>query len=276
MDELLDIARVAGYLGVSERTVYNKVRSGDLPAVKVGRLWRVRESALEDWLASGGRGRPCVPRVAVDDPGVPGPYPYESLFEPLPVAAEAPPLPTRAGLERLLAPLVDPLERRLAFVGLLTRAVEGLGWPAPIVVGGHAVEYYTAGDYPTVDIDLAGANEPIAQTLAEWGFEREGRHWFDDALRLLVEVPGFRPDSRALAHVTGVRIGGVTAYVLGPEDLIIDRLCAAKHWRDAESFLWARALVAVTDELDRDYLASRAVEEDVADALADLLSGEEL
>jgi excisionase family DNA binding protein len=61
MEELLDIAAVAQYLGVSERTVYNKVRSGDLPAVKVGRLWRVRAADLEAWLgrAPGGdtRGR---------------------------------------------------------------------------------------------------------------------------------------------------------------------------------------------------------------------------
>lgn len=50
MDDLLDIASVAEYLGVSERTVYNRVRSGDLPALKVGRLWRVRATDLEAWL----------------------------------------------------------------------------------------------------------------------------------------------------------------------------------------------------------------------------------
>ena len=54
MDELLDIAAVAEYLGVSERTVYDRVRSGDLPAFKVGRLWRVRATELDTWLK--GRG----------------------------------------------------------------------------------------------------------------------------------------------------------------------------------------------------------------------------
>lgn len=53
MDELLDIASVAAYLGVSERTVYNRVRSGHLPALKVGRLWRVRAADLEGWLSDG-------------------------------------------------------------------------------------------------------------------------------------------------------------------------------------------------------------------------------
>jgi len=52
MDKLLDIAAVAEYLGVSERTVYNHVRSGILPAFKVGRLWRVRVSDLEAWTGS--------------------------------------------------------------------------------------------------------------------------------------------------------------------------------------------------------------------------------
>ncbi len=72
MDGLWDISRVAEYLGVSERTVYNKVRSGDLPAVKVGRLWRVRPQDIEAWLArrsSAGSGEPTG--------FVPGPYPYD-------------------------------------------------------------------------------------------------------------------------------------------------------------------------------------------------------
>ncbi|MGB4441736.1 MAG: helix-turn-helix domain-containing protein [Coriobacteriia bacterium] len=51
MDELLTIEAVARYLGVSTRTVYNHVRAGDLPAVKVGRLWRVRAADLEAWLS---------------------------------------------------------------------------------------------------------------------------------------------------------------------------------------------------------------------------------
>ncbi len=133
MDDLWDIARTAAYLGVTERTVYNKVRSGDLPAVKVGRLWRVRESDLQAWL--GGTSR-VVSGAAL--------------------AAESGPIPSRGELEALLEPLVDTLERRLTFVGLLTRGVEALGWPAPVVVGGHAVEFYTAGGYTTVDIDLGG------------------------------------------------------------------------------------------------------------------------
>lgn len=266
MEELWDIARTAEYLGVSERTVYNRVRAGELPAIKVGRLWRVRPNELERWLAT----RESRSRAAGGGslaPDVPGPYPYPSATERAPGVAELKPLPSRDDLVRLLGPITEPLERRLAFVGLLTRGVEALGWPAPVVVGGQAVQYYTAGDYPTVDTDLAGASEPVGEVLRAWSFEREGRHWLDETLRLLVEVPGSRPGPEALSHVIGVRVGSVTAYVLGVEDVVIDRLCAAKFWHDADSALWAGTMLAVARELDLEYLRLRAQEEDVLEEL---------
>ena len=255
---------------MSERTVYNRVRSGELPAVKVGRLWRVRPSELEEWLSKS-EPRVAAVRALAPPSDVPGPYPYSSVAEPLARVAEAQPLPSREDLVGLLEPLADPLERRLAFVGLLTTAVEALGWPAPIVVGGHAVEYYTAGDYATVDIDLAGASEPVAEVLGAWGFSREGRHWLDESLRLLIEVPGSRPGPEELAHVVAVRIAFVTVYVLGIEDVVVDRLCAAKFWDDADSALWAGTMLSVARELDVGYLRRRAREEDVLDVLTGLL-----
>lgn len=274
MEELWDIARTAEYLGVSERTVYNRVRSGELPAIKVGRLWRVRPSDLERWLATRESSSPAT-RGGSRLPDVPGPYPYLPAAKGAPWVGETQPLPSRDDLVRLLEPITDPLERRLAFVGLLTRGVESLGWPAPVVVGGHAVEYYTAGDYSTVDIDLAGASEPVAEVLGTWGFRQEGRHWLDEALRLLLEVPGSQPGPEELAHVVAVRIGSVTAYVLGVEDVVVDRLCAAKFWHDADSALWADTMLAVAQELDMGYLRRRAQEEHVADELGRLLPGVE-
>lgn len=244
MDELWDIARVAEYLGVTERTVYNKVRAGDLPAVKVGRLWRVRPVELEAWLSGTSQTRAGAS-----------------------FAAESGAIPDRAELESLLEPLADTLERRLTFVGLLSRGVELLGWPAPVVVGGHAVEFYTAGGYTTVDIDLAGNSEPVGQVLDAWGFKREGRHFYDDALGLVVEVPGSTPALEEMAHAVILRIGSVTAHIIGIEDLVVDRLAACKHWHHTESCEWAARLLAVADAIDTEYLGRRASEEDVADAL---------
>lgn len=43
-DEVLD------YLKVTPRTIYRLIRSGDLPAIRIGRQWRFRQSDLDAWL----------------------------------------------------------------------------------------------------------------------------------------------------------------------------------------------------------------------------------
>jgi len=73
---------------------------------------------------------------------------------------------------------LDPLEGRLRFVAWLTRALAPHG-VRPIVVGGHALEFYTLGGYATGDIDLVCADlEPVRQVLERAGFRRIGRHWY--------------------------------------------------------------------------------------------------
>ena len=137
------------------------------------------------------------------------------------------------------------------------------------------VEFYTGGDYATVDIDLVGASEPLAEVLGRWGFVRQGRHWIDESLGLVVEAPGSRLSDDEQAHVASVQIGDDVALVLGIEDLIIDRLNAAVHWGDDESLLWAESLIDVSDDPDLDYLRRRASEEGVSEALETVLEGGE-
>ncbi len=48
---------VLGCLKVNARTVYRLIRSGELPAVRIGRQWRIRQSDFEAWLE---RKRPRV------------------------------------------------------------------------------------------------------------------------------------------------------------------------------------------------------------------------
>lgn len=52
-DHLLTPCEVAEYLRVSESTVYRLLMSGVIPGVKVGRSWRVKKEALDDFLAKG-------------------------------------------------------------------------------------------------------------------------------------------------------------------------------------------------------------------------------
>ncbi|MEW5983527.1 MAG: helix-turn-helix domain-containing protein [Acidobacteriota bacterium] len=47
---LLTPPEVLGYLRVTARTLYRLMRGGQLPAVRVGRQWRVSRTALDEWL----------------------------------------------------------------------------------------------------------------------------------------------------------------------------------------------------------------------------------
>jgi excisionase family DNA binding protein len=44
------VAEVAALMRVSKMTVYRLIHSGELPAVRVGRSFRVPESAVHDYL----------------------------------------------------------------------------------------------------------------------------------------------------------------------------------------------------------------------------------
>lgn len=41
---------VLAYLKVKSRTVYRLIKAGELPAIRVGRQWRIRRSDLDAWL----------------------------------------------------------------------------------------------------------------------------------------------------------------------------------------------------------------------------------
>lgn len=52
MDKLLTLEEAADLLGVDYKTVYRLVRSGDLPAGKVGRVYRIAPVDLESYFES--------------------------------------------------------------------------------------------------------------------------------------------------------------------------------------------------------------------------------
>jgi excisionase family DNA binding protein len=52
--EVLDLQGAADYLGIKTRTLGDLVRTGQVPAAKVGRQWRFLRSQLTEWLAHGG------------------------------------------------------------------------------------------------------------------------------------------------------------------------------------------------------------------------------
>ena len=48
--EIMTIEEVAGYLRVSERTVYDWAQKGQLPGGKLGTTWRFKRSDIESWV----------------------------------------------------------------------------------------------------------------------------------------------------------------------------------------------------------------------------------
>lgn len=50
--KFLTVAEVAEIMRVSKMTVYRLVHSGELPAVRVGRSFRVNEAAVNEYLKS--------------------------------------------------------------------------------------------------------------------------------------------------------------------------------------------------------------------------------
>ena len=49
-DDILTIDEVAKYLRVSERTVYDWAQKGEIPAGKIGTVWRFKKAELEKWV----------------------------------------------------------------------------------------------------------------------------------------------------------------------------------------------------------------------------------
>jgi excisionase family DNA binding protein len=46
----LTTEEVLTYLKVTPRTIYRLIRTGELPAVRIGRQWRFRRGDLDSWL----------------------------------------------------------------------------------------------------------------------------------------------------------------------------------------------------------------------------------
>ncbi len=49
-DDILTIEEVAKYLRVSERTVYDWAQKGEIPAGKIGTVWRFKKDEIEKWV----------------------------------------------------------------------------------------------------------------------------------------------------------------------------------------------------------------------------------
>lgn len=49
----VNLEEVASYLGVNKDTIRNWIKKTDIPAHKVGRLWKFKLSEIDAWVKSG-------------------------------------------------------------------------------------------------------------------------------------------------------------------------------------------------------------------------------
>ncbi len=177
-----------------------------------------------------------------------------------------------------LAKIKNPLVRKGEFLALLNRELNKKGAGPLYVVGGFAVEIYTAGNYVTGDLDIKGPKKEIEELLLGIGFTKIdstfGSKKLDIYIDWLGEGPEYPYEDKDRFVEIQVRSGGLSIRVISCEDIILDRLRSAKFWKDADALLWAEAIAEAIEEsgqkLDWAYLAKRAQDDDTLDFLQKL------
>ncbi|HLQ96316.1 MAG TPA: hypothetical protein VK108_08015 [Pseudogracilibacillus sp.] len=147
------------------------------------------------------------------------------------------------------------LDSMLIVASIITKLLEPKNIK-PIIVGGLSVEIYTMGDYTTRDIDfVSDGYKEIEDLLYSLEFSKQGRHFYRDDIEIVIEIP----DSYlagSLEKVLKMKISDSRyVYVESVEDIILDRLRAAVHWKSAEDAVWGFTLMVKNFEnIDVAYL----------------------
>ena len=55
-DRWLSVDEIAAYLGIKRDTVYKWISEKQMPAHRMGRLWKFRKEEVDDWVKTGGAG----------------------------------------------------------------------------------------------------------------------------------------------------------------------------------------------------------------------------
>ena len=166
----------------------------------------------------------------------------------------------------------DLFKRRIQFIAFLTEKLKEEGVDA-ILVGGEAIDLYTAGNFATSDIDLLVTNRAVTEKLLnKFGFGKEVNGlWFNKDLNIVIQVIP-EPYSGDPARLRKFRIKDFELRVAAPEDLIANRLYSKTFWknnpqRDSEQ---AIALLKIfADSIDNTYLNKVAKRDNIEDVLAE-------
>jgi len=166
--------------------------------------------------------------------------------------------------------------KALELLAQVSEAMHARGLPRPVLVGGGAVEFYTASALMTGDIDVTSPVQPeLEEELQRLGFVKPSgagrslRGWVHPELGLGFEVVGSSPMDGGLdpARIRLVRlIGAETLFrVISVEDMIADRMGQYASGTAPEMRAQAQALLALHPDADMDYLERRIRDETAGD-----------
>lgn len=151
----------------------------------------------------------------------------------------------------------DKFERLLHSAAIITDLLLQHGIK-PIIVGGLSVEIYTLSGYTTEDIDFVlSGYDKTAEILELLGFQKLGKSWLHPIIGISVEVP-----SNHLAgdynKITELTVNDKIVYIIGLEDIILDRLRKTVHWKSGRDREWGyRLLLMYFENLDIPYILSK-------------------
>ena len=158
----------------------------------------------------------------------------------------------------------NELRKKMLLLGYVTSKLEKKK-QSIFLVGGQAVETYTAGQFLTGDIDVTTSDSATTQkVLKSLGFEEIGMIWLNKPLGIAFHIVGhFAPE-----RPRTIRIGPYKARIVGVEELILDRLSAAKFWNIPADYERAKVLYDNFEkQIDKDYLREIAKKKKVDDLL---------
>jgi hypothetical protein len=187
-------------------------------------------------------------------------------------------------LRRASSSSIRPLVRAKALISLarkeqnlLTRKMLILGYITYrlqkkkqhiYLVGGQAVETYTAGQFTTGDVDITTSDSKATErVLASLGFEHIGMIWLNEQLGVAVHIVGLFPNANLEKALT-IEVGPYKVNVVGVEDLIVDRLAHVKFFKVTGDMEKAKVLYAIfKKQIDEKYLRETAKKRGVEDIL---------
>jgi hypothetical protein len=170
-----------------------------------------------------------------------------------------------------LKKIKEPFKKRLFFVGILTEKLKDYNIK-PILVGGNAVEFYTLGSYSTEDIDIVCyERDKVDKLLKDMNFNKVGRYWINGDLDIVLEIPDDKLSGN-YSKIKTIEIEDLTVYIIGIEDLIIDRLNSCVHWKYSDDCEWAKELILLNKKIiDFTYLEKMTKKEEVYDTYRRIL-----